>query len=145
MKQSKKRGAALFVIRTVELTQRAFALIAWARRRRLIARASRLAPLLDRTGTWLDRFGSGLGGMMIRLEGLSRQKKPLRLEWHLTADKNHGPEIPCIPAILLARRLARGDTFAPGAQTSAGSLRLQEFEPEFARWDIETQVIEGGG
>ena len=129
----------------VELTQRAFALIAWARRRRLIPHASQLAPLLDRTGTWLDRFGSGLGGMMIRLEGLSLQRKPLRLEWHLTVDKNHGPEIPCIPAILLARKLARGDTFAPGAQTSAGSLRLHEFEPEFARWGIETQVIEGCG
>jgi len=129
----------------VELTQRVFALIAWARRRRLISRASLLAPLLYRTGTWLDRFGSGLGGMVIRLDGLSSQRQPLHLEWHLTVDNNYGPEIPCMAAILLARRLAHGDTFASGAQTSAGSLLLREFEPEFARWGIQTEVIERVG
>ena len=129
----------------VELTQRMFALIAWLRRRRLISRASLLAPLLHRTGTWLDRFGSGLGGMVIRLDGLSSQGQPLRLEWHLTVDNNDGPEVPCMAAILLARKLARGDTFALGAQTSAGALRLREFEPEFARWGIQTEVIQGAG
>ena len=129
----------------VELTQRMFALIAWVRRLRLISRASLLAPLLHRTGTWLDRFGSGLGGMVIRLDGLSSQGLPLRLEWHLTVDNNDGPEVPCMAAILLARKLARGDTFAPGAQTSAGSLRLHEFGPEFARWGIQTEVIQGAG
>ncbi|SOE99521.1 Saccharopine dehydrogenase NADP binding domain-containing protein [Burkholderia sp. OK233] len=129
----------------VELTQRVFALIAWARRRRLLPRASLLAPLLHHTGTWLDRFGSGLGGMVIRLDGLSLQRQPLHLEWHLTVDNNYGPEVPCMAAILLAQRLARGDTFPPGAQTSPGSLLLHEFEPEFARWGIQTEVIEGVG
>jgi hypothetical protein len=126
----------------VELTQRVFALIAWARHRRLLPRAGLLAPLLHRTGTWLDRFGSGLGGMVIRLDGLSSQRQPLHLEWHLTVDNNYGPEVPCMAAIILTQRFARGDTFPPGARTSPGSLPLHEFEPAFARWGIETQVIE---
>ncbi len=50
-----------------------------------------------------------------------------------------------MPTIVLARRLAHGDTFAPGAQTGAGSLHLQEFESEFVRWGIRTEVIEGVG
>ncbi|CAB3745457.1 hypothetical protein LMG27174_07330 [Paraburkholderia rhynchosiae] len=81
--------------------------------------------------------------MVIRLHGLSSQREPLHLEWHLTVDNNYGPEIPCMAAILLTRKLVRGDTFAPGAQTSEGSLLLHEFEPEFARWGIQTEVIEG--
>jgi hypothetical protein len=45
-------------------------------------------------------------------------------------------------AILLANKLHRGHHFAPGAQVCMGMLELAEFEPEFARWDIKTQVSE---
>jgi len=30
----------------------------------------------------------------------------------------------------------------PGAQVCMGMLELAEFEPEFARWDIKTQIRE---
>ena len=43
-------------------------------------------------------------------------------------------------AILLARRLARGDGPPPGAHTAAGLLRLDEFAPEFARWGMVTDL-----
>jgi hypothetical protein len=45
-------------------------------------------------------------------------------------------------AILLANKLHRGYPFAPGAQVCMGMLELTEFEPEFARWDIKTQISE---
>ncbi|WP_322014195.1 saccharopine dehydrogenase family protein [Paraburkholderia sp. J12] len=126
----------------VGFTQRMFALLATARRWHLLDRAAALAPWLHRFGGWFDGFGSGLGGMFVRLAGLSRQGRPLQLEWHLSADNNHGPEIPCMPAILLARRLARGETLPSGALPCAGLLRLGEFEPEFVRWNIRTETLE---
>jgi hypothetical protein len=42
-------------------------------------------------------------------------------------------------AILLARRLARGDTFAHGAFPCMGLLKLSEFAPLFARHGISAQ------
>ncbi|HEV8314146.1 MAG TPA: saccharopine dehydrogenase NADP-binding domain-containing protein [Burkholderiaceae bacterium] len=128
----------------VALTQRLFALLAWARRQRLLGRASALAPWLHRASAWFDRFGSALGGMAVRLSGLSPQGRPLRLEWHLSADHNHGPEIPCMPAVLLARKLARGEALPAGAHACMGLLRLPEFTPEFARWGMRSELIESG-
>ena len=127
----------------VALTQRTFALIAWMRRFRLLPRAATLAPWLHRTSVWFDRFGSELGGMVVRLIGRSPRGLPLQIEWHLSADDNHGPEIPCMPAILLARRLARGDMLPAGARTSLGLLHLHEFAPEFARWGMRVELVEG--
>jgi hypothetical protein len=128
----------------VAVTQRLFALLAWARRQRLLGRASALAPWLHRASAWFDRFGSALGGMAVRLSGLSPQGRPLRLEWHLSADHNHGPEIPCMPAVLLARKLARGEALPAGAHACMGLLRLPEFTPEFARWGMRSELIESG-
>ena len=39
----------------------------------------------------------------------------VRRTWQLTAPAMDGPEIPCMGAILLARRLARGEVFQSGA------------------------------
>lgn len=125
----------------VTLTQRMFALLAAARRWHLLARPAALVPWLYRMGSWFDRFGSGLGGMFVRLGGVSQQGSPLQIEWHLSADNNYGPEIPCMPAIILARRFARGEALPTGAQACAGLVQLREFEPEFSRWGIRTEVL----
>src|SRR6266853_1732588 len=62
---------------------------------------------------------------------------------HLPADAQHGPEIPCMAAVLLARKLAQGGVAQPGAFSCMGFLTLPEFETEFARWRITTVVREG--
>lgn len=126
----------------VGLTQRAFAALAWLHRRGLLARPAALAPLLARTATWFDGLGSELGGMVMRLRGLGTDGQPLQLAWHITADHNHGPEIPCMAAILLARRLARGEPLPGGAYACAGWLTLDEFMPEFARWGMTADLVQ---
>ncbi len=45
-------------------------------------------------------------------------------------------------AILLANKFRRGHPFAAGAQVCMGMLELAEFQPEFALWDIKTQISE---
>jgi hypothetical protein len=49
-------------------------------------------------------------------------------------------EIPCMAAQLLTLKLIRGDSVPLGARPCVGLLSLSEFEPEFARWGITTQV-----
>ncbi|MBI3528406.1 MAG: saccharopine dehydrogenase NADP-binding domain-containing protein [Betaproteobacteria bacterium] len=103
----------------------------------------RAAPLLNRVASLLDCFGSERGGMLVSLAGISSDGSKMRIDWHLTADANHGPEIPCMAAILLARKLARGQVAASGAFVCMGFLKLAEFEAEFARWRISVAIKEG--
>ncbi|WP_432728596.1 saccharopine dehydrogenase family protein [Variovorax sp. W6] len=127
----------------VGLTQHAFAFLAFMRRAGLLPAPQKLAPLLHATGGVFDALGTALGGMVVRVEGTDAQGRPARRAWHIAADDNHGPEIPCMAAILLARRLANEDSALPvGAHACMGLLALPEFEPEFARWGMVTDVVE---
>lgn len=124
----------------VPLSQTAFAWLAALRHWGLLPRPQALAPWLLRGAPLFDRWGSALGGMYVQVTGLDATGQPAQARWDIAADNDHGPEIPCMAAILLARRLARGDGPAPGAHTATGLLRLDEFAPEFARWDMVTDI-----
>src|SRR6266513_6246858 len=63
-------------------------------------------------------------------------------EWHLSVDALVGPEIPCLPAILISRKLVRGALVQRGAFACMGLLLHADFEPEFARWGIGTAIEE---
>ena len=94
------------------------------------------------------------GGMLVRVAGtrfdraskarLMMDGREGAVEWHITADANHGPEIPCMAAILMARKLARGEIAARGAYPCMGFLRLEEFEPEFRKWGMTTEIRDEG-
>lgn len=126
----------------VGLAQQAFAFMAWLRRAGLLPAPQKLAPLLHSAGRVFDALGTALGGMVVRVEGIDAQGRAARRAWHIAADHNHGPEIPCMAAILLARRLARGQALPHGAHACAGLLALHEFEPEFARWGMVSDIVE---
>lgn len=102
----------------------------------------RAAGPLNRAASLLDWFGSDRGGMLVVLTGTGPDGTRSRVEWHLTAAANHGPEIPCMAAILLASKLAGGEIAERGAFPCMGFLRLAEFEPQFTRWHISTTVEE---
>lgn len=126
----------------VGLAQQALAALSFLRQKRLLAAPRKLAPLLHSLGRAFDPLGSALGGMVVRVAGLDARGQPARRAWHIAADHDHGPEIPCMAAILLARRLARGEQLPVGAQACTGLLALAEFEPEFARWRMATDIVE---
>jgi hypothetical protein len=122
----------------VGIGQRSLALLAALRGAGLLPGLSRLAPLLLRITGALNFLGSELGGMVVRVAGQDAAARPAQRAWHIAADDGHGPEIPCMAAILLARKLARGEPLPTGASTAAGLLKLAEFEPEFAKWGMVT-------
>jgi saccharopine dehydrogenase-like NADP-dependent oxidoreductase len=126
----------------VGFTQYAFAALAALRSGGLIGSPAKLAGLLNAVSGVFDVIGSSLGGMVVRAEGLNAAGTLSRREWHIAADDDHGPEIPCMAAILLARRMASGEQFEPGAFTCTGMLELAEFSPEFARWGMLTDTVE---
>jgi hypothetical protein len=89
----------------------------------------------------LNWLGTDIGGMTVRVAGTRGDDHRHCRVWELVARSNHGPEIPCMAAVILANKL-RGGGFVTGAHVCMGLLVLSEFEQEFARWDITTQLKE---
>ncbi len=126
----------------VGLSQWALSMMATLRRKSIIAHPERFAKFLNVTARSIDFLGSSLGGMVVRTSGIDADGKAAKKAWHIAADHDHGPEIPCMAAIILARRLAKKELAQVGAYTSIGWLNLSEFAPEFAKWQMITDVIE---
>ncbi len=124
----------------VQLSQRIFAMMAALRAARVIPSPAKWAGVLNKLGSVFDPFGSGLGGMVVRVEGINEHGAAVKAAWHIAADNSTGPEIPCMAAILLVRRLSRHNDLPAGAFTATGQLRLDEFAPEFARWNMQTDI-----
>lgn len=110
-------------------------LVRWGAPLRLKA----LAPLLLKAAGLFDRFGSDDGGMWVRLRGLDHDQKPLTLDWHLIAKAGDGPQIPCVPAILLADRLMQNDPTLPkGAYPCVGIIALPDYLEALKGFQIKT-------
>ncbi len=104
---------------------------------------ARWAVSLNRLAGIFDAAAGEKGGMRVSVVGYrSDSGGRMRRTWQLTASAMDGPEIPCMAAILLARRLVRGEVFQSGAFPCMGFLTLAEFAPEFARWKITTRMEE---
>jgi saccharopine dehydrogenase-like NADP-dependent oxidoreductase len=114
--------------------------LAWLVRAGVIRRPEAFADAVLRYAQKLDRWGTDVGGMTVRVAGVGIDDKPLQREWCLTAGSGHGPEIPCIPAIVIARKLARGESIAPGARPCGGMMTLAEFDLAVRDLDIRWRV-----
>jgi hypothetical protein len=86
------------------------------------------------------RLGSETGGMMVTLTGSDAGGGPKRIVWHLVAGRSHGPYIPAIPSVILAKRLLAGTLTMRGAMACAGLFTLAEFLAEVADLDIRAGV-----
>jgi uncharacterized protein YbjT (DUF2867 family) len=117
-------------------------ILASLRRRGAPIPIERWSAGLDRIASLLNRFGGEYGGMLVSIVGMREDGTRRRLCWHLTAPAKNGPEVPCMAAILLARRLARGQLGERGAYPCMGFLTLRDFEPELARWGIRSRLEE---
>ena len=62
------------------------------------------------------------------------------MTWQLIAGENHGPEIPCMAALLMADKIRSGRVSARGGYPCMGFLSLDEFAPEFSHWGIRAAI-----
>lgn len=117
-------------------------LLAGLRRAGLPLPVERWAAALNGMAGWLDAWGGEWGGMRVSVRGRHADGRQLRRTWLLTAPATDGPEIPCMAAILLARRIAAGSAPEPGAAPCTGLLSLAGFAPLFAQWRMRTRIEE---
>ncbi|MDH3700269.1 MAG: saccharopine dehydrogenase NADP-binding domain-containing protein [Alphaproteobacteria bacterium] len=114
--------------------------LSWLRRLRLLPSLDRFAPMFRRAALLVARFGSGRGGMSVDLIGRDAQGAPVRRNWTIVAEGGQGPWIPCLPAVILARKLASGALRPRGATPCWNLFDLDEFADALAEFDIRMTV-----
>ena len=113
-------------------------LLSWAVRLGLVKSLSPHAERLLKWSFLFDRLGSAKSGFHMVLDGSGPDGKPMRVRIFMIARQAQGPNIPCMPAIILARRIAAGHALEPGARPCLDLIDLEELLGAIAHLDITT-------
>lgn len=119
-------------------------LLSWAVRMGMVRSLEPHADRLLRASFLFDRLGSDRSGFHIRLDGIGQDKKPMRVKGFMVARQGHGPHIPCLPAVLLAKRIASGDPPASGARPCLDLIGLDDYLSGLSGLDVST-IVRGPG
>ncbi|MGE0024778.1 MAG: saccharopine dehydrogenase family protein [Hyphomicrobium sp.] len=109
----------------------------WLVRAGLIGSLAPLAPGLLAIKRALARLGSDRGGMFVELRGRDAEGHPKAVRWLLEAGSGHGPYVPALTSVALARRLASGAETRRGAMACFGLVGLDVILAEAAGLDIK--------
>jgi hypothetical protein len=99
--------------------------------------ASRLLALARR----MEHYGTPWSAMHVQLAGVGVDGHPLKLTWYLLAGSGHGPNIPCLPAIALARKLLRNEISVRGAIPCMGLLSPEEILGTIPGMDLHVREL----
>jgi len=114
--------------------------LSWLTRLGLLGSLTELAPWLAMASRWLARFGNENSGLYVLLTGRDPSGKPMRREWQLVAQDNHGPYVPSLAVVALVRKLVNGWQPPSGAMPCMGLITLSEYIAEFQDLQISTQT-----
>jgi hypothetical protein len=76
--------------------------------------------------------------MHVIIKGPDKNHQFKKIEWFIIALNGDGPQIPCVPAIILAKKIISGKLNLKGAMPCAGLITLEEYMEELKEFDITT-------
>lgn len=115
-------------------------LMAGLTRLRLVRNWRRTAPFFKRMADRLMFLGSDKGGLHLRVLGLAHDGRVISRTWYLIARRNHGPEVPCSPTLLVTRKLLNGTLTRRGAFPCLGLFSVDELRQEMREFDVEIRI-----
>jgi len=116
--------------------------LTWLVRWRLIKSLKTWANFLLKSSFLFDRPGSDSSAFYMCLKGLDDSRKNKEIILDLTARSGDGPFIPCMPAILLTKKIVEGLPITAGAIPCIGLLTLDEYLEALKSLDISWHVTE---
>jgi Domain of unknown function (DUF4166)/Saccharopine dehydrogenase NADP binding domain len=115
----------------------ALSALAWLVRLRWLPSLSALAPAIHFVTNHV-RWGEHRGGMFVVVRGADSGGGEIVREWHLLAEGDDGPLIPCMAVEAIVRQVLAGDAPTPGARTALHDVELADYEVLFAQRTIYT-------
>ncbi|MGH1457248.1 MAG: saccharopine dehydrogenase NADP-binding domain-containing protein [Alphaproteobacteria bacterium] len=103
----------------------------------LIRNLPAFAPFLLKASFLFDWAGSDVSGFHMELSGKDDRGADKAITFELTARSGHGPYIPCMPAILMAKKLASGEITMTGATPCISLITRDEYLDALKELDIE--------
>ena len=82
------------------------------------------------------RWGEHRGGMFVEVNGVDSDGKPTTRSWHMLAEGNDGPYVPCFALQALIEKALNGQPPKPGARPASGELELVDYEQIFSKRTI---------
>lgn len=95
------------------------------------------AKLLLSLSHVFDSLGTTNGGMHMLIKGVNKEGKPIGIKWFIIAKENDGPQIPCVPAIILSKKIIQGKLHTSGAMPCVGMVTLDEYLEELKGFSIK--------
>lgn len=110
--------------------------LSWLVRFGVVRKLENWAGLLLKTSYLFDLFGTSNSAFHMVLEGIGKGQVRKSIRFELTARSGDGPYIPCMPAILLTKKIASGELKEVGAFPCMGFITLQEYLDALSDLDI---------
>ena len=95
------------------------------------------APSFLKLSNLFNVFGTSNGGMHIIIDGKDLLGKSLRKKWFIVAKHGDGPQIPCVPSSLLAKKLIDGNLNVTGAIPCLSLISLDEYIDNLKKFNVE--------
>ncbi len=111
--------------------------LSWLVRARLVKTLRPLSRALYKTAPLFDVFGTDRSAFHMEMRGIGPKGKEKTLVFYILTDSGHGPNIPCIPSILLAQWLARGSISQRGALPCMDMISLDSYLGALKEYDIK--------
>jgi len=98
------------------------------------------APYLLKISRLFDSIGKDDSGFYMRLIGIGKDNNPKEVLFELVAHQSDGLFIPSMPAILLTKKIAKGEINNTGAIPCMGIITLDEYLEGLSEFDIHWRV-----
>jgi len=97
---------------------------------------SNKASFLLKASNWFNFLGTPDGGMHMIIRGKDKDNQSKVIKWFIIAKNGDGPQIPTIPAIILAKKLASDELLETGAKPCVGLVSLDEYLNELKEFNV---------
>ncbi|GAA4815853.1 saccharopine dehydrogenase [Marinicella pacifica] len=86
---------------------------------------------------WFNFLGTEDGGMHVEINAVNNKNQSIHKTWFIIAKNNDGPQIPCVPAIVMTEKILTGE-IKPGVQPCIDIVSLNEYLHELTPYAVET-------
>lgn len=114
--------------------------LSWLVRIRLLPSIQPLSKLLLRISFLFDPIGKDDSGFYMLLSGKDEQGQDKHIQFDLVARHGDGLCIPSVPAIVMAKKLAKGEITKTGATPCLDLITMDEYLDVLSEFDIEWQT-----
>lgn len=115
--------------------------LSWLVRTGLVKTLRPLAPMFFQIAPFFNIFGSDRSAFHMEMQGTGPDGKEKTVIFYILTGSGHGPNIPCIPCILLAQRLACGQIPQTGATPCIDIIDLESYLDALKKYDIHIKTI----